>query len=54
MLISLGLVRRWYWVQSQAALGTLKGAILKAGELDEPPAAGKNSTISFRRLGAGR
>jgi hypothetical protein len=25
-------------MQSQAALGTLKGAILKAGKLKEPPA----------------
>jgi hypothetical protein len=28
-------------MQSQAALGTLKGAILKTGKLDEPPAAGR-------------
>jgi hypothetical protein len=39
-------------MRSQAALGTLKGAILKTGKLDEPPAAGKNSTISVRRIGA--
>jgi hypothetical protein len=39
-------------MQSQAALGTLKEAIVKTGELDEPPAAGKNSTISLRRIGA--
>jgi len=36
----------------KAALGTLKGAIFKTGKLDEPPAAGKNSTISLRRIGA--
>jgi hypothetical protein len=41
VLVSLGLVRLRYSVQSQAALGTLKGAILKAGKLDEPPASGE-------------